>query len=503
MIGAGTTNPGAPATLGPLDRRRPRLFFAIALGFVALVGTFGAAHRFGHVPHTARPVDVGAVLLLLVAPLVVALALRRRVVAVVATVAALTGYVLAGYPWGPVFGSTAGVLVGLVLSGPARSGRVAAWSGLGALAVLVPLASATRRDTPGIGAVGGLAWACVVLLLAGGLRGRYDRMRERRAQARETARRREVDAVTAERLRIARELHDVLAHSLSAISVQAGVGLHLLDRDVEQARSSLTQIRSTSIGALGEVRSVLGIVRSDDAAPSSGPPTPGAGPGGRSVAGVAAGDTTDAVGAGAAPRAPSWTLAALPRLVDEFTVPGGPVATLDLDLSPDARGVVPPHLAGVAYRVVQEALTNVRRHAPEATQVDVRVSAGAGSAGTELCVVVRDDGPGPPAAREPSGAPSDAALSQGYGLRGMRERVEGAGGVVRAGARGDGRRGFEVEARVPLPTPPAARDLSERGEARGSRASDKRGGAQGLSERGEARASRASDNSRREGGEGE
>ena len=471
MIGAGTTDPGVSATLGPLDRRRPRLFLAIALGFVALVGTFGAAHRFGHVTHTARPVDVGAVLLLLVAPLVVALALRRRVVAVVGTVAALTGYVLAGYPLGPVFGSTAGVLVGLVLSGPARSGRIAAWSGLGAIAVLVPLASAARGGAPGIGAVvGGLAWACVLLLLAGGLRGRYDRMRERRAEAREAARRREVDAVTAERLRIARELHDVLAHSLSAITVQAGVGLHLIDRDVEQARSSLTQIRSTSRDALDEVRAVLGIVRADDGTPAGGPASPGARPAGGPVAGAAAGDATDAVGAGPAPRAPSWTLDALPRLVDEFTVPGGPAATLELALDPETRASVPPHVAGVVYRVVQESLTNVRRHADGATQVEVRLAGDAAPGVLE--VRVRDDGPGPPGAPDPAGAaPSDAgeeASSSGYGLRGMRERVEAAGGVVRAGARDDGRRGFEVEARVPFRT----QGLSERGARRREPGSD-------------------------------
>jgi len=93
MTAAGTTSPGAPATTGPLDRRRPRVFLAIALGFLAVVGTVGGSHRF---PHEARPLDAGAFLLLLVAPLVVGLALRRRVTAVVLTVAALAAYVLAG-----------------------------------------------------------------------------------------------------------------------------------------------------------------------------------------------------------------------------------------------------------------------------------------------------------------------------------------------------------------------------------------------------------------------
>ncbi|MGC5165664.1 sensor histidine kinase [Luteimicrobium sp. DT211] len=494
MTAAGTTSAGAPTTLGPLDRRRPRLFLAFTLGFLALVGTAGASHRFmsDRFMPAARPLDAGAVLLLLVAPLVVALGLRRRVTAVVVTVAALTAYVLAGYPLGPVFVSTEGVLVGLVLSGPARSGRVAAWSGLAALAVTVPLAFTARDEAfPGpAGVAGGLAWSCVLLLLAGGLRGRYDRMAERRARAREAAGRREHDAVTAERLRIARELHDVLAHSLSGISVQAGVGLHLLDRDVEQARSALTQIRSTSIEALDEVRAVLGIVRSDDGAPAGGPVTPGAGPGGEPVAGQPAGDTPGGAGLGAAPRTPSWTLDALPRLVDEFTVPGGPVATLDDALSPAARAQVPPHVAGVVFRVVQESLTNARRHATGATRVEVRLAADPSGDGA-LVVRVSDDGPGPGAGGEAaSSGAGDAEPAAGYGLRGMRERVEAAGGVVRAGARDDGRRGFEVEARVPLALEP-----SERGESRGLRASDVSAVAGELSEPGEPRDSRASDSS--------
>ncbi|MFC8733697.1 sensor histidine kinase [Luteimicrobium sp. NPDC057192] len=495
MTAAGTTSPGAPATPGPLDRRRPRVFFAILLAFVAVVGTVGASHRF---PHGARALDLGAFLLLAVAPLVVGFALRRRVTAVVVTVAALTAYVLAGYPLGPVFGSTEGVLVALVLSGPARSGRIAAWSGLGALAVAVPLAFTARDEGfPSPAAIaGGLAWSCVLLLLAGAIRGRYDRLAERRGRAREAAARREHDAVTAERLRIARELHDVLAHSLSAISVQAGVGLHLLDRDVEQARSALTQIRATSSEALGEVRAVLGIVRADDGTSAGGHAAPGAGQGGGQVADPSAGDPDDPADAPRAPRTPSWTLDALPRLVDEFTVPGGPVATLDLALDPGVRAHVPPHVAGVVFRVVQEALTNARRHAAGATRVEVRVAGDAGA--RELVVRVRDDGVGARTDAAP-GATSDAgegAPSSGYGLRGMRERVEAAGGVVRAGARGDGARGFEVEARVPLAPP----DLSERGGTLLPRASDKPAEQTELSEHGGTLLPRASDNSGGEDG---
>ncbi|MFH6691415.1 histidine kinase, partial [Cellulosimicrobium funkei] len=111
--------------------------------------------------------------------------------------------------------------------------------------------------------LGGTAWTVVVLLVAGTVRDRSARL----AAARETERlaraERERTAVADERLRIAREVHDVLAHSLSAITVQAGVGLHLLDRDPEQARGALTAIRAASTEALDEVRAVLGVVRGD------------------------------------------------------------------------------------------------------------------------------------------------------------------------------------------------------------------------------------------------
>ncbi|WP_284293005.1 sensor histidine kinase [Luteimicrobium album] len=449
MTGAGTTSTTFPAPPGPLDRRRPRLFLAIALAFVAFVGTLGASHRFAH---DARALDVGAVLLLAVAPLVVAFSLRRRVTAVVVTVAALGAYVLAGYPSGRCSARPKGC--SSRSSSAARRGRGGSppgrvWERSRSSCRWRSRPATRRSRRPRRSSAGSRGRACCCCSRA--LRGRFDRLAERRARAREAADRREYDAVTAERLRIARELHDVLAHSLSAITVQAGVGLHLLDRDVEQARSALTQIRSTSRDALDEVRSVLGIVRADDGAPAGGPATPGTGSGGATVAAPTAGDTGNPAGAGPAPRAPSWTLDALPRLVDEFTVPGGPVATLDDALDPGLRAQVPPHVAGVVYRVVQEALTNARRHASGATRVDVQLEADPSSGGA-LVVRVSDDGPGP-------AAEGEAAPSSGYGLRGMRERVEAAGGVVRAGARDDARPGFEVEARVPLAPP----DLSERG----------------------------------------
>ncbi len=230
----------------------------------------------------------------------------------------------------------------------------------------------------------------------------------------EVARRRAVE----ERLRIARELHDVLAHSLSAITVQAGVGLHLLDRDVEQARSALASIKSTSRDALDEVRAVLGVVRGEGDA------------------------DLDPGGDGEEPRGPTWNLASLPRLAEPLRARGVAVH-FDVDPAVEPEDVLPAHVAGIVYRVVQESLTNVGRHAPGARSVLVHV----GREGERVRVTVVDDG-------GPAG-PLDANRP-GYGLRGMRERVEGTGGTLRTGHQAtETGVGFVVDATVPLATPRA------------------------------------------------
>lgn len=375
---------------GPLDRRRPRLFVAVALAVVVAVGTTGASRW----QPDARELDALGLALALVPPLVVATLPRRPVPAVLVAAAAVGTYLALGYAWGPVVGGAVGVLVAVLLTGPARRARAFAWAGAAVLGGTVVAAAALREDVPRTaGLLGGAAWTVVALLVAGAIRERVARAAALRAAREE----RERTAVATERLRIAREVHDVLAHSLSAINVQAGVGLHLLERDPEQARSALTSIKATSRDALDEVRAVLGVVR---------------------------GEVVDE------PRAPTWDLGGLERLARPLRDRG---VAVTLDVAPDASADdVPRHLVGVAYRVVQEALTNVGRHAPGARAVVVDVARDDRS----LRVRVSDDG-GP---AEP-GAP-------GYGLRGMRERVEGAGGTLRAGP---GAAGFVVDATVPLP----------------------------------------------------
>ena len=209
-------------------------------------------------------------------------------------------------------------------------------------------------------------------------------------------------AAADERLRIAQELHDVVAHSLGVIAVQAGVGMHVIDTDPAEARRSLEHISRTSRSSLAEIRRVLGLVRSGEAAATYAP-TPG--------------------------------LADLPGLVDEMAGAGLPV---ELSVAQDAVDL-PPGVELAAYRIVQEALTNALRHSG-AKRATVRVEA----TGGKLRVVVSDDGAGQNGGRRPGG----------HGLVGMRERVAVYGGTLDVGPSAEG--GFRVDAAIPFDEDPPA-----------------------------------------------
>jgi signal transduction histidine kinase len=225
-------------------------------------------------------------------------------------------------------------------------------------------------------------------------------VRERADQAektREDEARRRVDA---ERLRIARELHDVVAHSMATINVQAGVAAHLLREQPEQATKALEAmeaVRSTSKEALRELRGILNLLRSTD---------------------------------DAEPTAPVPRLSQLDDLVAASEKAG--LATT-VEVRGPAREV-PPAVDLAAYRVVQESLTNTLRHAGPAT-ARVNLSYGPDT----LVVEVTDDGRGASAAVP---GPGD-----GNGLRGMRERAEAVGGTLHAGPSASG--GFSVRAVLP------------------------------------------------------
>jgi signal transduction histidine kinase len=213
---------------------------------------------------------------------------------------------------------------------------------------------------------------------------------------REEETRRRVDE---ERLRIARDLHDITAHSLSLIAVQSGVAAHVLDSDPEEARRSLLAIRETARSALHELRGLLGVLRG-------------------------AGD-------GPAPLAPAPSLARLPELTDPLRDAG---FTLTVDHDGDLAGL-PAFVDATAFRIIQEALTNVLRHAsPCPVSVSVKRSP------TALAVVVTDDGPALPI--------GESATGQGHGIPGMRERAAAVGGTVEAGPTASG--GWRVSALLPL-----------------------------------------------------
>ncbi|MCU1508430.1 MAG: sensor histidine kinase [Glaciihabitans sp.] len=218
---------------------------------------------------------------------------------------------------------------------------------------------------------------------------RYERVSQVIAQRRQSE-------VQAERVRIARELHDVLAHSLSQINVQAGVGLHLMDAQPDKAKDALASIKETSKTALDEVRSVLGVLRADG------------------------GTNPDA------PLVPEPDLSRLAGLAASVTSQGVEVAL-------EGSLVDVPQATQLAiYRIVQESLTNVLRHAhARHATVELREENG------QYAVTITDDGT----------APAPTGTSDGRGLLGMSERAELLGGELSAGPVEGG--GFRVDARIP------------------------------------------------------
>jgi signal transduction histidine kinase len=364
---------------------------ALAAGLAAFltVGTFFASQG----QPDRRRFDAGAVVLLLVAA--GALAWRRRhPVAVLGVVfGAVLIYLVLGYAAGPIWLALIIAYFTAAVAGHRLAAAVVAVAGFS----IFPWLDYLLRDRPGpslVGLAGLAAWLLVLL-------GAAEAVRIRRERTAEAVRIREEEALrraSEERLRIARELHDALGHHLSLISMQSGVALHLNKQLPEQARNSLTAIKQASKEALTELRSVLDILR------QQGEP---------------------------AARSPTWTLARLDDLVSQAAAAGLVVHT---ETDGDARRL-PFAVDVAAFRIVQEALTNVTRHAGPATAT-VRVSYGDG----DLTVQVDDDG------RGFSGHASSPG--SGKGIVGMRERVAALGGELQAGPRAGG--GFRVRARLPL-----------------------------------------------------
>ncbi|MFF0014651.1 sensor histidine kinase [Streptomyces sp. NPDC005374] len=252
----------------------------------------------------------------------------------------------------------------------------------------------------------------IVVVLGTALRGRREARAELVEQTTLTAEERGRRTLLEERSRIARELHDVVAHHMSVISIQAQVAPHLVENPSEELQENLAGIRENALEALTELRRVLGVLRSED------PDAP---------------DPVGRPGTGTAPHTPQPTLDRLDALVENTRAAG-------LSVQVDVLGTPRPLPSGVelsAYRIVQEALSNVLRHAPGATAsvrlvhylhgVDVRIA---------------NSRPLHSVAASPGA---------GHGLLGMRERAAMLGGTLRAGPRPDG--GYEVAAYLPTSPP--------------------------------------------------
>jgi signal transduction histidine kinase len=329
-----------------------------------------------------------------------ALAVRRRLpaAALLLASAAVGVYAARSYPGGPIFLMP---LVGVYSVAELRPRRrslplVAA----AVLMVLLPaLAFDRSTEEPGLIALVYLGWVAVALLLGEASRGRREHLVGLEERARYLEQSREQEArrrVAEERLRIARDVHDVAAHALASIALQAGVGTRLGARKPQAAQDALARIRSASTDALDELRRVLDLMRGEDGAELHDPPP---------------------------------TLADLDGLVSNASGNGTEVR---LEVRGKPRPL-PAVLELAAYRIVQESLTNVVRHAESPTATVTLTYCGPG-----LEVEVVDRGRGVHVSDGPAG----------HGITGMKERAAAVGGRLEAGPRPH--RGFRVWARLPV-----------------------------------------------------
>ena len=364
-----------------------------ALAIVLPVATIFESHYHpARYHHGYRPVDAAAIALVAGSALILA-ARRRYPVPVLASVFAITlAYLVLGYPNGPIWLPLIIAYYTAVACGHRLVAAITAVAGFAIFPWLdYLLGRGTAPSAVTMAAVA--AWLLVVLGAGEAMRFR----RERAAQAARIKAEEEQRRVGEQRLRIAQDLHDSLGHYLSLISVQSAVALNLNQQLPSQARDALAAVKQASKDGLSELRSVLDILRQD------GEP---------------------------APRSPAAALSRLGDLVAQASAAG-------LEVRTETRGSPRPLPFGIdvtGYRIVQEALTNIRRHA-EAATATVRLEYG----DDEFTVQIDDDG------RGTAGVPAEG---DGQGIAGMRQRVAALGGDFQAGPRPGG--GFRVRARLPL-----------------------------------------------------
>jgi signal transduction histidine kinase len=395
--------------------------FALALtswmaSFYVWAGSEFGRPEWRHGPPRQMVASVDPSPWVLPAVTLVALAVATRRIwpraAFIATVVGVGAYLATGSTFAPIFVGPALAVYSMAGGASIFADRTPApgralpplrsWAPL--LVLLVPMIMAAYWQEPYLGLLdpalyGGLlsviAIAVVPAVIALLVRSRRESEREVREQERRRY-------AYEERLRIARDVHDVVGHSLAVITMQAGVALHLLDKErtahprPDQVASSLEAIKKTSREALAELRTTLEVFRADAAEPRS--PLPG--------------------------------LDRLDDLIDGLRSAGRDV-TLIREQSGDDLQEVPATVDQAAFRIIQESLTNIVRHAP-AAHATVRLTRQAGA----LTIEVYDDGPA-------ISVPPD-----GNGIRGMHERARAVGGAVRVSVREPS--GLAVRADLPL-----------------------------------------------------
>jgi signal transduction histidine kinase len=377
-------------------RRWPFAFDAAVAAGMALItvgGSVGESHPNKQISGVTAglhvPAAPAAAYLLVAASALVLVWRRRRPSAVLgASLAFVVTYTCLGYVNGAALLNPVVALYAAVVA--ATTPRAIELSILVLVALMASTAAFNPLGTTGGGFVLIPVEVAAALLLGLWVASRVAARRETEEQARR--------AVDAERLRIARELHDVIAHTIATINVQAGVAAHVIDRQPDQAAHALRAIKLASGEALRELRGILNVLRQADESDPTGP-APG--------------------------------LAQLDALIEGTTRAGLPTAVKVV--GPPVP--LPPTADLAAYRIVQESLTNALRHAGPTSATVTLTYLDDG-----MTVDVVDGGRGVPGSEHVPGS--------GHGIAGMRERAEVAGGTLRAGP--DPAGGFRVHARLPL-----------------------------------------------------
>ncbi|WP_200304422.1 sensor histidine kinase [Streptomyces adelaidensis] len=393
---------------------------ALALGVLVtmMAGSFIDPHAEHGGKWGARTPDALSIALM-VAAAALLVARRRAPMPVLAATSALTiAELVTGDPRAPVAMSAVVALYTVA----STTDRPTTWRvGLLTMTVLTgtamlagPLAWYDQEN------LGIFAWTGMAATAGDAVRSRRAFVHAIRERAERAERTREEEArrrVAEERLRIARDLHDVVAHHIALVNVQAGVAAHVMDKRPDQAKEALAHVREASRSALNELRATVGLLR------QSGDPE--------------------------APTEPAPGLERLDELVGTFHSAG-----LAVEVARTDEGTpLPAAVDLAAYRVIQEALTNVRKHAGQEAKAEVSVV----RVGPNMEITVLDNGTG----LDTSTGQDDAAegAGGGHGLLGMRERVAALGGALTTGPRYGG--GFRVHAILPLKTSATAVEEAE------------------------------------------